>query len=118
MIFFNLIFYDFTFFMAIKCRNNFPESEIENRAMFSVYYVLGMISLVVQFSHSVVSNSVTPWMAACQASLSFTNSRDLLKLMSIDLVMPSNHLILCCSLLLLPPIPPKSESFPMRQYFS
>ena len=44
----------------------------------------------------------TPWTAACQASLSITNSRSLLKLTFIQLVMPSNHLILCC-LLLLPP---------------
>ena len=44
----------------------------------------------------------TPWTAACQAPLSFTNSRSLLKLMSIQLVMPSNHLILCHPLLLLP----------------
>ena len=43
----------------------------------------------------------TPWTAAHQASLSITNSRSLLKLMSIELVMPSNHLILCCLLLLL-----------------
>ena len=42
-----------------------------------------------------------PWTAACQASLSITNSRSLLKLMSIESVMPSNHLILCCPLLLL-----------------
>ena len=42
----------------------------------------------------------TPWSAACQASLSFTNSRNLLKLMSIESVMPSNHLILCRPLLL------------------
>ena len=48
----------------------------------------------------------TPWIAACQASLSITNSRSLLKLMSIKLVMPSSHLILCHPLLLLPPIPP------------
>ena len=47
---------------------------------------------------------VTPWTAACQASLSFTNSWSLLKLMSIKSVMPINHLILCCPLLLLPPI--------------
>ena len=47
----------------------------------------------------------TPWIAACQASLSITNSRSLLKFMSIESVMPSNHLILCCPLLLLPPIP-------------
>ena len=48
----------------------------------------------------------TPWTAAHQASLSITNSRSLLKLMSIESVMPSSHLILCCPLLLLPPIPP------------
>ena len=47
----------------------------------------------------------TPWTAACQASLSITNSQSLLKLMSIKSVMPSNHLILCC-LLLLPSIIP------------
>ena len=45
---------------------------------------------------------VTPWTAACQASLSITNSQSLLKLMSIELAMPSNHLIICCPLLLLP----------------
>ena len=44
---------------------------------------------------------VAPWTAACQASLSITNSRSLLKLMSIELLMPSNHHILCCPLLLL-----------------
>ena len=43
----------------------------------------------------------TPWTAACQTSLSITNSRSLLKLMSIESVMPSNHLILCCPFLLL-----------------
>ena len=46
----------------------------------------------------------TPWTAALQASLSITNSQSLLKLMFIELVLPSNHLILCCSLLLLPSI--------------
>ena len=45
-----------------------------------------------QFSHSVVSDSATPWTVACQASLSITNSRSLLKLMSIESVMPSTHL--------------------------
>ena len=48
----------------------------------------------------------TPWTAACQASLSITNSRSLCKLMSIELVMPSSHLILCHPLLFLPPRPP------------
>ena len=52
------------------------------------------------FSHSVVSNSVTPWTAACQASLSFTTSQSLLKLMPIESMMLSNHLMLCCPLLL------------------
>ena len=47
---------------------------------------------------------VTPWTVACQASQSITNSRSLLKLMSIESVMPSNHLILCHPLLLLPSI--------------
>ena len=49
---------------------------------------------------------VTPWIAAHQASLSITNSRNSLRLASIQSVMPSSHLILCCPLLLLPPIPP------------
>ena len=53
----------------------------------------------------------TPWTAAGQASLSITNSRGLLKLMSIESVMPSNHLILCCSLLLLPSIFPSIRVF-------
>ena len=54
---------------------------------------------------------VTPWTAAHQASLSITNSHSLLRLMSIESVMPSNHLILCCHLLLLPPIPPSIRVF-------
>ena len=61
---------------------------------------LRLVSLV-QFSHSVVSNSVRPtWTAVHQASLSITNSWNLLKLMSIQSVMTSNHLILCHPLLL------------------
>ena len=65
----------------------------------------------VQFSHSAVSGSATPWTAAHQASLSIANSQSLLKLMSIELVMPSNHLILCCPLLLLSSIFPSSRVF-------
>ena len=53
----------------------------------------------------------TPWTVACQASLSITNSWSLLKLMSIKSVMPSNHLILCCPLLLLPSIFPSIRVF-------
>ena len=55
-------------------------------------------------SLSCVQLFVTPWTAARQASLSFTNSQSLLKLMSIESVMPSNHHILCCPLLLRPSI--------------
>ena len=64
-----------------------------------------------QFSCSVVSNSATPWTAACQASLSIINSQRLLRLMFINSVMPSNHLILCCPLLLLPSIFPSIRVF-------
>ena len=53
----------------------------------------------------------TPWIAACQASLSITSSQSLLKLMSIESVMPSSYLILSCPLLLLPPIPPSFRVF-------
>ena len=54
---------------------------------------------------------VTPWIAAHQASLSITSSQSLPKLMSIESVMPSSHLILCCPLLLLPLIPPSIRVF-------
>ena len=53
----------------------------------------------------------TPWIAAHQASLSITNSRSSLRLTSIESVMPSSHLILCCPLVLLPPIPPSIRVF-------
>ena len=61
---------------------------------------------------------VTPWTTACQASLSITNSWSLPILMSIESVMPSNHLILCRPLLLPPSIFPASGSFPMNQLFA
>ena len=60
----------------------------------------------------------TPWIAVRQASLSITNSRSSLKLMCIELVMPSSHLILCRPLLLLLQSLPASGSFPMSQLFS
>ena len=63
----------------------------------------------VQFSHSVQFE--TPWTAARQATLSITNSQSLLKLMSVESVMPSNHLIPCCPLLLLPSIFPSIRVF-------
>ena len=66
----------------------------------------------VQFSHSVMSNSLRPpWITACQASQSITNSRSSPKLMCIESVMPSNHLILCHPLLLPPSIFPSIRVF-------
>ena len=65
-----------------------------------------LVTVSVQFSRSVVSDFATPWTAVCQASLSITNSQSLLKLMSVESVMPSNHLVLCCPLLLPPSIFP------------
>ena len=68
-----------------------------------------MFSSIQLLSH--VQLFMTPWTAACQASLSITNSQSLLKLTSIELVMPSNHLILCRPLLLLPSIFPSIRVF-------
>jgi len=74
-----------------------------------------LIMFEVQFSsvHSLshVQLFATPWIAVCQASLSITNSRSSRKLMSIESVMPSSHLILCHPLLLLPPVPPRISLF-------
>ena len=85
--------------------------------------VLFHTALVLQqallFSQSVspVQLFETPWTAARQASLSFTTSQRLLRLMSIESVMPSNHLILCRPLLLLPSIFPSIRVFPMSPLF-
>ena len=77
--------------------------------------LISNVLITYQFS-SVQSRSrvwlfATPWIGAHQASMPITNSRSSLKLMSIELVMPSSHLILCCPLLLLPPIPPSIRVF-------
>ena len=81
--------------------------------MTAVYWIqklryLGSISVQ---SLSRVQFFATPWTTACQACLSITNSRSLPKLMSIELVMPSNHLALCHPLLLLPSIFPSIRVF-------
>ena len=75
----------------------------------------------IQFSFRSVSRVqlfATPWITACQDSLSITNSRSFLKRMSIESVMPSSHLILCCPLLLLPPIPPSIRVFSNESTFA
>ena len=75
---------------------------------------------IVQFS-SVAQSCLTlcdSWITARQASLSITNSQSSLRLTSIETVIPSSHLILCCPLLLQPPSLPASKSFPMSQLFA
>ena len=74
-----------------------------NQHFLNTSYVLGVI-VILSLSH--VQLFVTSWTAARQAPLSSTTSRSLLKLMSIESVMPSNHLVLCCPLLPLPSIRP------------
>ena len=74
-----------------------------------MYGKTNTISSVQSLSH--VQLFATPWVAAHQASLTITNSRSSLRLMSIESVMPSSHLILCHPLLLLPPIPPSIRVF-------
>ena len=75
-----------------------------------------VLSSVKLLSH--VRLFATPWTVARQASLSITNSWSLLNLMSIESVMPSNHLILCHPLLLLPSIFPSIRGFPTSQFFA
>ena len=77
--------------------------------LFSDFILLFQFSSVQ--SLSCIQLFATPWTAACQASLSITNSQSLLKLMSIESVMPSNHLILCHPLLLPPSIFPSIRVF-------
>ena len=81
----------------------------------SVLVMVHRVLLSVQFSSvqflSCVQLFVTPWTAACQASLPIANSRSLLKLTSIESVMPSNHLILCHPLLFLPSVSPSISVF-------
>ena len=73
-----------------------------------------IVNIVVAHSLSHVWLFATLWTAAHKASLSITNSQSFLKLMSIQLVMPSNHLILCCPLLLLPSVFPSIRVFSSR----
>ena len=91
--------------MAILCLNILKES-----VNWSISQSLQLLSHVWVFA--------TPWIAVCQASLSITNSRSLLKPMSNESAMPSNHPILCHPLLLLPPIPPSIRVFSMSQLFT
>ena len=86
-----------------------------NYSLYNMYPLIFAVYISVQFSHSVMSKYVqlfaTSWTVADQASLSITNSRSLLKLISIESVMPSYQLILSCPLLLLPSIFPSIRVF-------
>ena len=77
--------------------------------LYLCHHSANILSSVKSLSH--VRLLVTPWTAERQASLSFTISKSLLKLMSVESVMPSNHIMLCCPLLLLPSIFPSIRVF-------
>ena len=96
---------------TINCNNDFVH-EIPVYHFLTLFFFFIVLKRQIQFSHSVMSNSATPWTAACQASLSITNSWSLLKIMPIESVMLSNHLILCHPLLLL------TSNFPSIRVFS
>ena len=81
-----------------------PQGQKKHRRFRMVYCLRKVFSSVQSLSH--VRLFVTPWIVAHQASLSIINSQSSLRFMSIESVMPSSHVILCCPLLLLPPIPP------------
>ena len=91
----------------ISSLSSFP---VNNKALLTILFILYVQFSSVQ-SLSRVRLCETPSMAACQASLSITNSWSSLRLTSIESVMPSSHLILCRPLLLLPPIPPSNRVF-------
>ena len=92
----------------------------------SLYHSLSINFIIIVFNHNILASVQSlshvwlfaiPWTAACQASLSISNFQSPFKLMSIALVMPSNHLILCHPLLLCFQPFPVSGSFPMSQFF-
>ena len=102
--FFSVILKNFLIFITVFHR------KIIFSAMSSHFSSVQLLSRVWLFA--------TPWTAACQASLSITNSQSLLKFMSVELEMPSNNLILCHPLLLLPSIFPSIGSCPVSQFFA
>ena len=95
------------------------ETQVQDILTMTLYKILNARSCFSSVqSLSCVRLFAAPWIAACQAFLSITSSWSLLKLKSIESVMPSNHLILCRPLLLLHPITPSIGSFPMNQLFT
>ena len=96
------------------------ESDMAEQLSLTHMYIFHIMEFQIRSDQSLSSVQLfaIPWIVALQASLPITNSQSSLRLMSIKSVMPSSHLILCHPLLLLPPIPPASESFPMSQLFA
>ena len=106
---------------ATTARKNIPKATTARKKKTPLCILaqcLACLECFVVQSLSHVQLFATPWTAGCQAFLSFTISQSLLKLMSIELVMPSNHLILCCPLLLLPSILPRIRVFLMSRLFA
>ena len=103
------------YILSVKCKH-FMSIASRWHLTFQFFYYLLLLSF--QFSHSVMPNSASPWTAASQASLSITNSQTLLNLMSIVLVMPSNHLTLHCPFYARLQFFPTSGTFPMSQFFA
>ena len=121
---FSLGWTDLNSLLSKGLSNVFSRTTIQNHQFFSAQPSFWNNSHIcsVQLS-SVLSLSfvwlfATPWIAACQASLSITNSRSSLRLTSIELVMPSSHLILCRPLFPCSQSLPVLESFPMSQLFT
>ena len=98
-----------------KCFQIYWHKAIHNvLLLFLMFVVIFPLSFLIFSSVQLLSHVqlfAIPWITACQASLSITNSQSLPKLMPIELVMPSSHFILCRPLLLLPPIPPSIRVF-------
>ena len=116
----NLLYFKVYFVLYGDCYSNFlflpicmeyffPSSHFQSICVFRSDWSGFLIRSDQSLRH--VRLFATPWIAACQASLSITNSQSSLRLKSIESVMPSSHLILCCPLLLLPPIPPSIRVF-------
>ena len=103
---FYLCKWELTWFIEKLCKSTFTWNLQNQKTDETTNHQFSSVQLL-----SCVWLFVTAWTAARQGSLSITNSQSLLKLMSIESVMPSSHLILCCSLLLLPPIPPSIRVF-------
>ena len=112
----NVKYLTYNFIILIICWDyNVLEIWIKENESFKLIYLLQFNSVQ---SLSCVRLFATPWIAACQASLSITNSWSSPRLRSIESVMPFSHHIPCHPLLLLPPTPPTMGFFPMGQLFA